>query len=73
MHCAGFRYKIVFLRDGTPREVLEELRWHLGLSGRWPADCAVSYDGEPVLCTPSRVAYRHGERWLEPGFPASLS
>jgi hypothetical protein len=36
----SFHYEIVFaldLRDGTPADVLDELRWHLGLPGDLPA------------------------------------
>lgn len=47
----SFHYEVtfsLFLRDDTPVEVLDELRWHLGQSSERPEICVVDYDG-PVL------------------------
>ena len=39
-------YEVVFsmfLRDDTPQEILDELRWRLGESSERPAACALSF------------------------------
>src|SRR6266487_575630 len=43
----SFHYEVVFslfLRDDIPSGVLDELRWHLGLSTQQPDACAIDYD-----------------------------
>jgi hypothetical protein len=45
-------YEVVFsmfLRDDTPAGVLDELRWHLGLSAQRPDSCVIAYD-VPQMC-----------------------
>jgi hypothetical protein len=40
-------YEVVFslcLRDDTPADALDELRWHLGLAGQRPGVWALGYD-----------------------------
>jgi len=43
----SFHYEVVFslfLRDDTPSEVLDELRWHVGVSDQQPATSAIDTD-----------------------------
>lgn len=45
-------YEVVFsmfLRDRTPAGVLDELRWHLGLSPQRPDSCVIGCE-EPAMC-----------------------
>jgi hypothetical protein len=45
-------YEVVFsmfLRDSAPAEVLDELRWHLGLAAQRPDSCVISHE-EPQMC-----------------------
>lgn len=61
----SFHYEVTFscfLRDDTPSEVLDELRWHLGQSSLRPETCVVNYDwpvmlpGEPSYLAGGEVA-----------------
>ena len=67
-------YEVVFslfLREDTPVGVLDELRWHLGLSPERPEDRAVEYGEQPVLLPHSQTylpgsetaTLRHQYRW----------
>jgi hypothetical protein len=62
----SFHYEVVislFLRDDTPSEVLDELRWHIGLSEQQPATSAIDVD-YPLM--------RPGESYLPGGDIAVL-
>jgi hypothetical protein len=42
-----------FLRDDTPTSVLDELRWHLGLSPVRPVACTIDYADPQLLPNPN--------------------
>jgi hypothetical protein len=48
----SMHYEVVFscfLRDDTPEEVIDALRWHLGLAAEWPASLAADEPAERLL------------------------